>query len=56
VETTPVDVSGLRHSVTRSVGLLLPDSVYPTSQRTVQVSVEIRAEEAMRIRRSGGTP
>jgi YbbR domain-containing protein len=55
VETTPVDVTGLRHSITRSVGLLLPDSVYPTSQRTVQVSVEIRAEDAMRIRRSGGT-
>jgi YbbR domain-containing protein len=44
VETAPVDVTGLRQSITRTVGLLLPDSVYPTSQRTVQVTVEIRPE------------
>jgi YbbR domain-containing protein len=48
VETAPVDVSGIRQSITRSVGLLLPDSVYATTQRTVQVTVEIRPEEAMR--------
>jgi len=44
VETAPVDVTGLRQSVTRTVGLLLPDSVYPTTQRTVQVTVEIRRD------------
>lgn len=54
VQTAPVDVSGIRHSVTRSVGLLLPDSVYATTQRTVQVTVEIRPEESMRARRPGG--
>jgi YbbR domain-containing protein len=44
VETAPVDVTDLRQSVTRTVGLQLPDSVYPTSQRTVQVTVEIRRD------------
>lgn len=44
VETAPVDVTDLRHSITRSVGLQLPDSVYPTTQRTVQVTVEIRSD------------
>jgi len=44
VDTAPVDVTGLRQSVTRTVGLLLPDSVYPTTQRTVQVTVEIRRD------------
>ena len=54
VETLPVDVSGVRQSITRSVGLQLPDSVYATT-RTVQVTVEIRPEDSMRSRRSGGT-
>jgi YbbR domain-containing protein len=54
VETVPVDVSGIRQSITRSVGLLLPDSVYATTQRTVQVTVEIRPEDSMRARRPGG--
>jgi YbbR domain-containing protein len=53
VETVPVDVSGIRQSITRSVGLLLPDSVYATTQRTVQVTVEIRPEDSMRARRPG---
>ena len=44
VETAPVDVTDLRQSVTRTVGLLLPDSVYPTTHRTVQVTVEIRRD------------
>src|SRR5262249_57574893 len=44
VETAPVDVTDLRHSITRSVGLQLPDSVYPTTQRTVQVTVEARRD------------
>jgi YbbR domain-containing protein len=42
VDTAPVDVTGARQSLTRTVGLVLPDSVYPTTQRTVQVTVEIR--------------
>ena len=42
VETAPVDVTDLRQSVTRTVGLLLPDSVSPMTQRTVQVTVEVR--------------
>jgi YbbR domain-containing protein len=54
VDTVPVDVSGIRQSITQSVGLLLPDSVYPTTQRTVQVTVEIRPEDSMRARRPGG--
>jgi YbbR domain-containing protein len=53
IETVPVDVSGIRESVTRTVGLQLPESVYPTTQRTVQVTVEVR-EDPMRQRRSGG--
>ena len=51
VETAPVDVTGIRQSITQSVGLLLPDSVYATTQRTVQVTVEIRPEESMRVPR-----
>ena len=54
VETAPVDVSGIRQSITRSVGLLLPDSVYTTTQRTVQVTVEIRPEDSMRARKPRG--
>ena len=42
VETLPVDVSGLREPVTQTVGLALPDSVYPVDRRTVSVTVEIR--------------
>ena len=54
VDTAPVDVSGIRQSITRTVGLLLPDSVYATTQRTVQVTVEIQPEDSMRGRRPGG--
>ena len=53
VDTVPVDVTGIRHSITQSVGLLLPDSVYATTQRTVQVTVEIRPEDSMRVERPG---
>jgi YbbR domain-containing protein len=42
VDTAPVDVTDLRQSVTRTVGLLLPESVSPMTQRTVQVTVEVR--------------
>jgi YbbR domain-containing protein len=48
VDTTPVDVTGLTASVTRAVGLALPDAVYATRDRTVQVTVEIREEDPMR--------
>lgn len=44
VETAPVDVTDLHHNITRTVGLLLPDSVYPTTHRTVQVTIEVRRE------------
>lgn len=54
VDTAPVDVTGIRQSITQSVGLLLPDSVYATTQRTVQVTVEIRPEDSMRVQRPGG--
>ena len=43
VETVPVDISGSRERISQGVGLMLPDGVYPTSQRTVQVTVDIRA-------------
>jgi len=42
VETLPVDVSGRRAPVTQTVGLALPDSIYPVDRRTVSVTVEIR--------------
>lgn len=48
IPTTPVDISGSRESVTQPVGLVLPESVYPTRDRTIQVTVDIRSEETMR--------
>jgi YbbR domain-containing protein len=45
VETVPVDISGSRERVSQGVALLLPDGVYPTSQRTVQVTIDIRRED-----------
>ena len=48
VETLPVDVSGRRAPVTRTVGLALPDSVYLVDRRTVNVTVDIRPEVAKR--------
>ena len=53
VETLPVDVSGLRTPVTQTVGLALPDSVYPVDRRTVSVSVEIRPEPDSTVRPAG---
>ena len=44
VETAPVDITDLRQSITRSVGLQLPESVFPTTQKTVQVTVEARRD------------
>lgn len=48
VETMPVDVSGSRETVSQTVGLVLPDSVYLTGERTVRVTVDIRWEDTMR--------
>jgi YbbR domain-containing protein len=53
VPTVPVDVSGLRETVTRTVGLVLPESVYLTSERPVQVTVEVRPEGSMQRRGTG---
>ena len=50
-----VDVSGHRQGLTRTVGLALPDSVHPVDRRTVEVTVDIRPEETMQERSSGGT-
>ena len=47
VDTMPVDVSGIREAVTRTVGLALPESIYPVDRRTVEVTVDIRPEETM---------
>jgi YbbR domain-containing protein len=47
VPTTPVDVSGGRTTLTRTVALALPDSVEATGDPTVQVTVEIRPEDSM---------
>lgn len=50
IETLPVDVSGRRASVTQTVGLALPDSVYPVDRRTVSVTVEIRPDSTSQSR------
>jgi hypothetical protein len=45
VETVPVDVSGLRATLTKSVKLLLPDLVQSPRNDAVEVTVEISPEE-----------
>jgi YbbR domain-containing protein len=47
VEAVPVDTAGRRETVTQSVGLVLPESVYLTGQSRVLVTVEIKPEEPM---------
>jgi len=54
VETAPVDISGSRADVVQTVGLVLPEFVYPTRGGSVQVTVEIRPEG--QARRSAGRP
>lgn len=54
VDTLPVDVSGRRETLTRTVGLALPESIYPVDRRTVEVTVDIRPEETMQERSSTG--
>jgi len=51
IPTVPLDVSGTRESVTQPVGLALPESVFPTRDRTVQVTVDVRAEDALESQR-----
>src|SRR5213594_4172423 len=41
VETVPVDIAGRHETVTQSVGLVLPESMYLTDQQRVLVTVEI---------------
>jgi YbbR domain-containing protein len=53
VATVPVDVSGLRETVTRTVGLVLPESVYLTNEGPVRVTVEVRPADAMQRRGTG---
>lgn len=50
VDTDPVNISGSRQTVTQTVPLVLPDAVFPITQRTVVVTVDIRPEESMRQR------
>ncbi len=54
VDTLPVDVSGSREAVTRTVGLSLPDSISSVDRRTVEVTVDIRPEATMRQGSSTG--
>jgi YbbR domain-containing protein len=54
VDTLPVDVSGSREAVTRTVGLALPDSIYSVDRRTVEVTVDIRPEATMQQGSSTG--
>lgn len=44
IETVPIDVSGLRANVSQTVGLMLPEFVYPTRERSVQVTVEVKPD------------
>jgi YbbR domain-containing protein len=48
VDTDPVNIAGSRQTVTQTVPLVLPDAVFPVTERTVVVTVEIRPEESMR--------
>lgn len=45
IETVPIDVSGIRDTLSQTVGLMLPEFVYPTRERSVQVTVEVKPDE-----------
>jgi YbbR domain-containing protein len=47
VETLPVDVSGSRETVSRTVGLVTAEAVSLVRERAVQVTVDIRPEDSM---------
>jgi YbbR domain-containing protein len=51
VDTDPVDIAGRRQTVTQTVPLVLPDAVFPVTERTVAVTVDIRPEEPMSQRK-----
>jgi YbbR domain-containing protein len=51
IETVPIDVSGIRGNVSQTVGFMLPEFVYPTRERSVQVTVEVETEAAEAGRR-----
>jgi YbbR domain-containing protein len=51
VDTDPVDIAGRQQTVTQTVPLVLPDAVFPITERTVVVTVDIRPEESMRQRK-----
>jgi YbbR-like protein len=53
VQTTPVDVTGRRNSVTQSVGLAFPDSVSAVNPGSVHVTVDIQAERATALQTEG---
>jgi YbbR domain-containing protein len=53
VQTAPVDVAGRRSSVTRSVGLALPDAVSPVNDGKVQVTVDIQVAGAAALHGEG---
>lgn len=46
IETAPVDITGGRATITQTVGLVLPEMVYPVRGGNVQVTVDIRPERA----------
>jgi YbbR domain-containing protein len=48
IGTVPIDVSGVRNSLSQTVGLVLPEFVYPTRERSVHVTVEVKPEGARR--------
>lgn len=53
VHTTPVDVDGLRSSVTRDVGLAAVDTVSAATPGTVRVTVDIQAELGTALQTEG---
>lgn len=53
VQTVPVDVTGRRSSLTRSVGLALPETVSPLNDGKVQVTVDIEAAGGANLHAEG---
>ncbi len=53
VATEPVDVSGRRATLARTVAVALPDGVRLVREAGVRVTVEIRAEDRMQQQRQG---
>ena len=53
VQTVPVDVTGHRSSLTRSVGLALPETVSPLNDGKVQVTVDIEAAGGANLHAEG---